>query len=349
MRDPVEVARAIAGAQAQDQYAGPLSFRSRSRRLTAADVDRARTEDRSLLRTWVMRKTIHLIPSDDAGWLLPLFEPTIENWSRRRLEQLGMPKRTQDQALGAVERMLDRDGPLTRSEIAERLDAAGVELNTQTRLHVGLVAVTSGIACLGPDRGGSTCLVLREDWLGKLPPVDRGAALAELARRYLRAFGPAGEADFASWAGLSLTEVRSGLDAIAAELAEWRLDDLRLFSLERERARLPAAGQVRLLGAFDTYMLGYRSRDFAVPEEGLAAVKEGGGGWIRPVIVEDGRVIGTWRGTRKGGRLEIVLNPFDRLSAEKQVSIDAEVEDIGRFENRAVTVAPPEADSILRR
>ena len=80
-KDPAEIARAIAGAQAQDVYAGPLTFRSRSRRLTAADITRARTEERSLLRTWVMRMTIHLIPTDDAGWMLPLFEPGIERWS----------------------------------------------------------------------------------------------------------------------------------------------------------------------------------------------------------------------------------------------------------------------------
>ena len=88
-RDPAEIARSIAGAQAQDTYAGPLTFRSRSRSLTAADIKRARTEERSLLRTWVMRMTIHMIPTEDAGWWLPLFEPGIERWSRRRLTQLG--------------------------------------------------------------------------------------------------------------------------------------------------------------------------------------------------------------------------------------------------------------------
>ena len=93
------MASEIAGAQAQDVYAGPLSFRSRSPRLTAADVTRARTEERSLLRTWVMRMTIHMIASEDAGWMLPLFEPRIEKWSRRRLGQLGMPADEQEKAL----------------------------------------------------------------------------------------------------------------------------------------------------------------------------------------------------------------------------------------------------------
>src|SRR3954471_19208539 len=107
---PAEIARSIAGAQAQDVYAGPLTFRSRSRKLTAADITRARTEERSLLRTWVMRTTIHLIPTDDAGWWLPLFEPGIERWSRRRLSQLGMRAGQEDKALRVIAKALESAG-----------------------------------------------------------------------------------------------------------------------------------------------------------------------------------------------------------------------------------------------
>jgi winged helix DNA-binding protein len=335
----VDVARAIAGGQAQDQYAGSLTFRSRSRRLTAADVNHARTSERSLLRTWAMRMTIHLIPADDAAWLLPLFEPAIEKWSRRRLDQLGMSSSAQDKALRVIERALKTEGPITRPEAAARVAAAGIELDSQTRLHVVLVAVASGIACLGPDRGRSTCLVLRDDWLGKLPRFDRSAALAELARRYLRAFGPAAERDFAYWSGLGLGEVRTGLGGIAGELTESRLGEETMLSLKGDRGRLPPTGQVRLLGAFDTYMLGYRSRDFAVPSEHVPAVKEGGGGWIRPVIVRDGVVIGGWRYTRKGGRIEVALNSPESLPTAVRRAIDAEVADIGRFEGLPTMLA----------
>jgi hypothetical protein len=341
MQDPVALARAIAGAQAQDQYAGPLTFRSRSRSLTAADIDRARTEERSLLRTWLMRMTMHLVPSEDAGWLLPLFEPAIEKWSRRRLGQLGMPPSVQGKALQRIERALVAEGPLTRSEAAERVVGAGIELNTQTRLHITILAVTSGVACLGPDRGQRTCLVLRGDWLGKLPRFDRDAALGELARRYLRAFGPATDRDFAYWSGLGLREVRTGLGMIETELAEARLgdEDEKLLTLKAHKPRLPAAGKIRLLGAFDTYMLGYRNRAFAVPPEGVAAVKEGGGGWIRPVIVEDGRVIGGWRLTRQAGGIEVSLNPLRQLSAAARETIEREVVDIGRFEGLPARLA----------
>jgi hypothetical protein len=286
-----------------------------------------------------MRMTIHLIPADDAAWLLPLFEPAIEKWSRRRLDQLGMSSSAQDKALRVIERALKTEGPITRPEAATRVAAAGIELDSQTRLHIVLVTVTSGIACLGPDRGRSTCLVLRDDWLGKLPRFDRSAALAELARRYLRAFGPATERDFAYWSGLGLGEVRTGLCGIAGELTESRLGEETMLSLKGERSRLPPTGQVRLLGAFDTYMLGYRSRDLAVPSEHVPAVKEGGGGWIRPVIVRDGVVIGGWRYMRKGGRIEVALNSAESLPAAVRKAIDAEVADIGRFEGLPTTLA----------
>jgi winged helix DNA-binding protein len=336
VRDPADVARAIGGAQAQDTYAGPLTFRSRSRRLTAADVERARTEERSLLRTWVMRMTIHLIPTDDAGWMLPLFEPAIERWSRRRLEQLGMPSRMQEKALGVVKRTLDREGPLTRPEVAENIVESGVELNSSTRLHIIGLAVTSGIACLGPDKGKTTCLVLRQDWLGKLPRFDREAALAELARRYLGAFAPATERDFAKWSSLPLRDLRVGLERIESELVEARLGDETAFSLRRRGNRSPSGGSLRMLGAFDTYMLGYANRDFALPAKHASDYKAGGGGWLRPVIVRDGVVIGGWSYRRKGKGVEVRLTSPEALSGADRKEVDAELADIARFEDAPV-------------
>ena len=328
----------IGGAQAQDVYAGPLTFRARSSRLTALDVHRARTEERSLLRTWVMRKTIHLIPSEDAGWLLPLFEPMIEKWSRRRLQQLGLTAANQDKALRAIARALEREGPITRSEASERVAAAGVRLDAQTRLHISMLAVTSGIACLGPDRGRQSCLVLRPDWLGEFPRFDRTAALAELARFYLRGFAPATDRDFAAWSGLGLREVRTGLEAIAGELVDVRVGEVPMVALAETRRRLPATGQVRLLGAFDTYLLGYASRDFAVAPRHTAALKEGGGGWIRPVVVRDGEVIGGWRYARKANRIEAAIHSAGSLPAAVRRAIELEVGDIARFEGVETTL-----------
>ena len=331
-QDPAWIARSIGGAQAQDVYAGPQQFRSRSRKLTAAEVARARTDDRSLLRTWVMRMTIHLIPTEDAAWWLPLFEPGIERWSRRRLEQLGLTRAKQDRALRVIANALAEDGPMTRSEARERVAAAGIELNQQTGMHIALSSVVSGIACLGPDRGAQVCLVRREDWLGKLRRLDRGKALAELARVYTRAFAPASERDLAYWSGLGLRDVRAGLESIASEIEEVRVGEETLLAPRGGLPRLPRTGQVRMLGNFDTYLLGWKDRSFSVAGEHALHVKAGGGGWIRPVIVEDGIVVGGWRAARKGGRVEIALNLPKREHDRLRPKIDAEIADLARFE-----------------
>ena len=230
---------------------------------------------------------------------------------------------------------------MTRSEAAERVRSAGVSLSPEPRMHIAGLAVSSGLACLGPDRGKTTCLVLREDWLGKAPRFDRGAAVAELARRYLNAFGPATERDFAKWSGLGLTELRAGLERIAGELSESRLGEETLFSLKGARRRAPGGPTVRMLGAFDAYMLGYAKRDFALPAEHERAFKAGGGGWLRPVIVRDGVVIGGWSYRRKGGGVEVTLGSAEKLSPANRRVIEREVADIERFEGVPVSITRP--------
>jgi hypothetical protein len=338
IRDPAEVARLTAGIQAQDPPAARLCFRSRTRALTAADIDRARTEERSLLRTWLMRMSIHMIDTDDAGWLLPLFEPLIERWSRRRLQQLGMVAGTQDKALRTIARALE-DGPLTRPEAAARVAEAGIALNAQTRLHIVGLAVTSGLALLGPDRGARPMLVRREDWIGEAPPFDRQRAMAELARRYIRAFGPATDRDFAYWSGLNLRDVRVGLEAISGELEEVLVGEQEMIALRGRLPRLPRPNQIRMLGGFDTYLLGYKDRGFATPEEQREAVSDQGGG-IYPVILRDGVVAGGWRISRRGGRLEIAFIRSGSVAPDMRAAIEAEIADIARFEGRRVDTIP---------
>ena len=144
VRHPVDVVRLAGPVQAQEPRAARLAFRARARGLTAADVDRARTEERSLLRAWCMRKTIHLIAAEDAGWILPLFAPIIVRWSRKRLADFGLDRRGQDRALKLLHDAVDADGPLTRPELGERLERAGFETGQEFKVHLWLLATLDG-------------------------------------------------------------------------------------------------------------------------------------------------------------------------------------------------------------
>lgn len=327
---PADIARAICGVQAQEPPAGRLGFRARHPSLTAGDVEQARTEERSLVRMWVMRNTVHLIATEDLPWMRPLFAPLMARFNRRRLGQLGLDSRAQDRALGMIERTVAAEGAMTRTQLAERISRGGIELDASRRVHLFPLAVSTGIACIGPGEGAKTTLVAAGDWLPEGSDLDRKAALGELARRYLAAFAPATEADFAGWAGLPLRDIRAGLDRVAPELREITIRGQRAWT---PKGRSPAVAPhlVRLLPAFDNYLMGHRDRAFLATPDLWRRVGPGGG-ILRPAITIGGAVAGTWKPTRGGRRLRVELEPFASLGTEAEAAVAAEVADVHRFE-----------------
>ena len=158
-RAAAEVVRHLTGVQAQMLPAAELGLHVRSGGLTRARIDRARLRDRSIVRTWVMRGTLHLIASDDHGWLVPLLaEPGIAN-ARRRLAQEGVSPSQTDRAVPLIERMLADHGPMTRREIAERLARRRIPVQGQAIAHLVWMAAATGAIVYGPDRDGDSCFV----------------------------------------------------------------------------------------------------------------------------------------------------------------------------------------------
>jgi hypothetical protein len=150
------VVRDAAGIQAQDPTAAALSIRVRSRGLSAGGVERARTQERSIVASWLMRGTLHLVAAEDHGWLVALVGPVFVAAGRRRLAQLGLDHDTTARAVRAIEDALAEHGPLARGPLADHLRAGGVpvEPGGQAVVHLIRRAALEGRVCLGP-RGGA--------------------------------------------------------------------------------------------------------------------------------------------------------------------------------------------------
>jgi hypothetical protein len=304
----------LLAVQAQDLRAARLALRARGAASAAAEVDAALGEERSLVIAWLMRGTLHLVAREDHGWLHALCAGQGEAAGRRRLGQLGVgdPER----GVRVIERALADEGPLGRPALAERLRAAGVRAEGQAVPHLLALAARRGTVVRAGDG-----FALAEDWLGPVEaPPDRDAALAELARRYLRGHGPATAADVAAWSGVGLRDARAGLAAVADELAA----DGELVDLAGRTD--PAPSPPRLLPAFDPYLLGWKDRSFAVDPAHARRVRPGGG-MIRATAVVDGCVVGTW--TMPGGR--VALEPFGALDAGVEGALAEEGRRIERF------------------
>jgi hypothetical protein len=330
-RSVVDVVSHLTGVQAQVLPAASLALRARRSGLTAAAVDRARTRDRSIVLCWAMRGTLHLLAAEDHAWLVPLvIERRIAN-AHRRLRQEGVTGNQPEKAVRSIERMLAREGPLLRSEIAERLQSHGIRTEGQAIAHLVWLAAAEGAVCYGPDRRGERCFVLVRDWLGGRvkKEMDTDAALGELAVRYLRAHAPAEPADLATWSGIAPADARRAWRGIEDRLVEVATDRGPRWTLRRAISP-PRNEVVRLLPAFDEYLLGWKDRRPIAPASRWKTIQRGGG-WLHPVVLVDGRAAGTWGSERTRVGLHVDVSTFEPSRPMLRRRIDEEARDIGRF------------------
>jgi Winged helix DNA-binding domain len=338
MANVVQIVKGMCGIQAQEASAAALAVRVRSTGLVAADVERARVEERTIIRTWGPRGTLHLLATEDLGWLLSLLGPVFVAGARRRREELGLDEDTYERGVRIISDILANQGPLTRAELFEQLAAHGLLLEGQARPHLLGRAALEGIVCLGPDRGSEPTYVLLSDWVEqehKGHSLSEAAAHAELTRRYLGAYGPATPEDQAMWSGMPLKSTRAAWQHVADQLMEvevagapaWMLKS-RAAWLDDELTIHPPI--VRLLPRFDSYLLGYQQRDLAVAPQYAKRINAGGG-IIHPTVMVDGRLVGIWKSTRKSSHLDVMVEPFDQLAPQVFPGLETEITDLSRF------------------
>ena len=316
--DAVGVCRRLLAVQAQDLRSARLAVRARTEGLTAVDVDRA-LDDRTLVVGWLNRGTLQLVRNEDYWWLHALTTPPLFTANIRRLAQTGVAPDAAERGVAAIERALTAEGPLTRDELRDRVQAVGVETAGQALVHLLMLACLRGIAVRGPFRGKRHAYVLAHDWLGASRSVARERALAELARRYLDGHAPADERDLAKWAGLPLRDARAGLSAIAAEIRE-REGLLELKG--RRRAGWPRAC---LLDRWDPLLVGWRSRESLLDRYPRRDAPEAR---FRPFAYVRARAVATWS-LRKG--VVSLDEPFARVTRAENDLLVADAADVVRF------------------
>ncbi len=322
--DPVAVVGRLLAVQAQDERGFRLAIRSRTTGLTGSDVDDA-LDRRRLVVTWLNRGTLHLVRSDDYRWLHPLTAPRVVTGVERRLRQCGVDPRAEERGVATIVGALESAGPLTRHQLRERLEHAGVPTAGQALVH--LLAATSlrGLVVRGPVVDGHHAFVSVADWLGPAPTaVDRDEALGRLARRYLNGHAPAVPRDLATWAGITLTDARAAFARVADELVETPDG----FVVDGDPSAIVPLTGVRLLGPFDPLLHGWHDRDLFVGVHRSVVTTNG---IFRAVCLVHGRVVGTW--TLPSTRVEIAL--LERVDASERAALAEDAGDVLRFLGRS--------------
>jgi hypothetical protein len=332
---PAAILQQTFGLQAQVLSAAALGMRARSSGLRERDVKRALTDERSIVRTWLMRGTLHVVAAEDLRWLVALLGPVFARGAATRHAQLGLDDDLKIKAVAALRQILSDCGALTRYELVDRLRGRGITLDPKTQGPIHLIALAAmlGVLCLGPERDdGESTYVLLDDWVPAAASPTRDVALAEFARRYFAAYGPATVDDLCAWSGIPMVEARSAVAGARAGLRDVTIQGKPGFVRKDrlESATNLSVPQVRLLPAFDAYLLGYRRRDLAVPPA-LQRRLQRGGGWLHPAVVVSGRAVAAWSLRRSSRRAHVDVDPVERITRAVRAGIEAEVADIGRF------------------
>lgn len=309
---PAAVVRRLLAVQAQDLRSARLALRARCSGLTMGDID-AGFADGTLVVSWLMRGTLHLVHRDDYPALLALTTPAVCARNQRRLGQEGVSPADADRAVAVIEQAVD-GAPRSRDELARRVAASGVRSEGQAMPHLLMLASLRGRIVMTVHDG-------RPAFARNTLPVKEEPDPTELVRRYLRGHAPATVADIAAWSGLGLREVRAAAQTVG----------LPGDGDPPDRGTIPDDVPPRLLPAFDPYLLGWRDRGFAVPADHLRRVHPGGG-LLRAVATVDGTAVGTWT-LRRGPQPVVRIEPFTRLSAKARAALDREADDVVRFES----------------
>lgn len=336
-----QLVQELGGIQAQEPLAARLAVRPRVEKLTLEDVERAQAEERSVVRTWGPRGTLHILATEDLGWLLPTIGPVFIAGMRRRRMELGLDEEVCARGIKALREGLAGQGPLMKAEIGEQLERRGIHTEGQATIHLICRAALEGVLCLGPERGAKSTYVLLSDWVNLGPALAPEKAYEQLALRYLSAYGPATPEDMATWSGLPMNQIRAAWSALNEQLLEIRIENEAAWMLKTHETRLDEpplhTSITRLLPAFDIYLLGYRNRELLVPPQYTKRINAGGG-MLKPVLLVNGRVAGIWS-TRKKKCLEITVEPFEQLAPQARTELAAEVADFARFLGTQTTVS----------
>jgi hypothetical protein len=334
----VAVTRELCGVHAQIAASAELALWARVEGLRRDEVREALEEERSLVKTWAMRGTLHLLASEDLPLYVAVLGPRWDDPGGAWLRGFGVTKEQYDAILESVPRALGAR-PQTREQLADKIAAfGGAKLREKFLSGWGALLKPSarrGDLCFGPNRGRNVTFVRPDRWLrlrGGLPRMDQEEARREVVRRFLAAYGPATADDLGRWLGFRVGLKRM-LQALEDEVAEVEVAGAQAWLLAADLDALKKATapkSVRLLPAFDPYVVGFRPRGLLVDAADEPRIFRPQA-WFSPVVLVAGRAAGIWERERRGSRLEVRIKPFARLSAATRRAIAEEADRLGEF------------------
>jgi hypothetical protein len=327
---PGEVVAWMGAIQAQDYLGALWALGLRMETATEETIEQAIAE-RTVVRTWPMRGTLHFVASADIRWMVALLACRVLTGRPARYRQLELDQAVFDKSRDLLVSALEGGRQLTREALYEILEAAGIATAGQRGLHILQRLALDGLLCFAARQGRQQTFALLEEWVPPARMLSRDESLAALAERYFTSHGPATLHDFTWWSGLTVADAKA-----AIELAGPRLQKESTYWFgEKVPAAIPAPAY--LLPPYDEYTIAYKDRSSVLDPAHGGVVS--GNGIFYPTIVLSGQVAGTWKRELKKGAVVITLSPFAPLKKKDRQAIALAAEQYGDFLGKPAVLA----------
>ena len=335
-----DVVTQLGAIQAQD-YTGALwSIGLRLTGATRASVEQA-IADRTIVRTWPMRGTLHFVPAVDAKWMLELLAPRVIRNAAPRHRQLELDAGTFKRSRNIIAKALGQQRVMTRKDIFAALEKSGIGTGGNRGIHILQQLSMECTLCYGPHAEKQPTFAMFDDWIATSRTLGREEALRTIAFRFFTGHGPATVRDFVWWTGLPVAEAKEALQLARESLESYEHEGAEHWMAKGLTVREDVAPGAHLLPGYDEYLLGYTNRTAALPARHAERVVPGGNGAFTATLVLDGQVRGTWRRETHAKGLVVEASPFGRLSAAEKSAFDEPLERYAKFVGAPVKLVWP--------
>lgn len=326
---PAEVLIHMGAIQGQDFSGAKLSIGVRLNHATDQTIENA-FSGRSIVRTWLMRGTLHFVAARDIRWINDLVAARLIAANARRYRELELDEPTLMRSNEFMYKSLQTSGKLSRKQLMAALEQSGISTRGQRAAYMLQRATLDNLICQCGVTRNVADFILQES-LTDAKPKDKSEALAELAKRYFFSRGPATLADFSWWSGLTVKEAKEGLQAIKKDLEEFTADGQTYYFKNNPKIKKPENSLAFLLPGFDEFLLGYKDRIASLSPSQSNLWCPGGNGMFHPFIILNGKFRGTWKRNNGKKTASIDLSPVEQFTAQEKNLIDAAIEKVNRY------------------
>lgn len=357
---PEEVMKHMGCIQGQDYQSALWAIGMRSKHGTTVSQIKRAFSSRKIVRTWLLRGTIHVANAPNVKWISNLLTPGLIKIALKRESNRGLDQETVDRVEKLFVEMLTGGNKLTRTEMYNLVEAGGVSPENNLGYHMLYRAAWDGLICFGDNDGDENTFVLLDEWIKNGVDIEGSEAIATLAETYFDSHGPAKLSDFAWWSGLRMKDIKSSLSTYPGIIAPSTMNPDLYISREIGKQRKTFEESVLLLPAYDEYFLGYADRSLAFGDdltkyyskgtpiydvkfpviqcEGRNSVNGGKrvpivhkNGIFQPLVLVNGQIAGTWKREDTKNGISVAIIPFRNFSKSQISLLKEEVERYGQF------------------